>query len=121
MTYEEIFGKSKEIIMQSDVSKINGHLAVEVDIEGEGEGAFYIELKDHKLYVEPYEYYDRDCKFTISADNFLKLADGSLDAVAAFTVGKLKIDGSIDKALEFKNIVDSVKKQTKKTAKAKKK
>ena len=51
MTYEEIFGKSKEIIMQSDVSKINGHLAVEVDIEGEGEGAFYIELKEDRKSV----------------------------------------------------------------------
>lgn len=116
MTYEEIFSKSKEIIMQSDVSNIDRHLAVQVDIEGEGEGAFYIELKDHQLFVEPYEYYDRDCKFIISADNFLKLADGSLDAVAAFTVGKLKIEGSIDKALEFKNIVDKVKKPAKKTA-----
>ena len=111
--------------MQSDVSKIDGHLAVQVDIEGEGEGAFYIELKDHQLYVEPYEYYDRDCKFIISADNFLKLADGSLDAVAAFTLGKLKIDGSVEKALEFKNIVDSVKvsakKADKKAARTKKK
>ena len=120
MTYEEIFSKSKELIMQSDVSSIDGHLAVQIDIEGEGEGAVYIELKDHQLYVEPYEYYDRDCKFIITADNFLKLADGSLDAVAAFTLGKLKIEGSIDKALEFKNIVDSVKKNVKKT-KAKKK
>ena len=117
MTYEEIFSKSKEIIMKSDVSKIDGHLAVQVDIEGEGEGAFYIELKDNKLNVEPYEYYDRDCKFVISADNFLKLADGSLDAVAAYTTGKLKIEGSIEKALEFKNIVDSVKKEVKAEAK----
>lgn len=117
MTYEEIFSKSKEIIMQSDISNIDGHLAVQVDIEGEGEGAFYIELKDHQLFVEPYEYYDRDCKFIITADNFLKLADGSLDAVAAFTLGKLKIEGSIDKALEFKNIVDQAKKPAKKTVK----
>ncbi len=125
MTYEEIFNKSKELIMKSDVSKIDGHLAVEIDIEGEGEGAFYIELKDKQLFVEPYEYYDHDCKFIISADNFLELAEGKLDPVAAFFDGRLKIDGSVEKALEFKNIVDSVKKQEKaakkeavKTAKA---
>ena len=121
MTYEEIFNKSKELIMQSDVSKVDGHLAVQVDIEGEGEGAFYIELKDRQLFVEPYEYYDRDCKFIISGENFLKLADGMLDPVAAFFDGRLKIDGSIDKALEFKNIVDSVKKQVKAAKKAEKK
>lgn len=121
MTYEEIFNKSKELIMQSDVSKVDGHLAVQVDIEGEGEGAFYIELKDRQLFVEPYEYYDRDCKFIISGENFLKLADGKLDPVAAFFDGRLKIDGSVDKALEFKNIVDSIKKQVKATKKAEKK
>lgn len=121
MTYEEIFEKSKETIMQSDVSKIDGHLAVQVDIEGEGEGAFYIELKDHALHVEPYEYYDRDCKFIISGENFLKMADGKLDPVAAFFDGRLKIDGSVEKALEFKNIVDSVKKQVKAAKKATKK
>ncbi|MBP1561942.1 MAG: SCP2 sterol-binding domain-containing protein [Oscillospiraceae bacterium] len=109
MTYEEIFSKSKEIIMKNDVSGIDGHLAVEIDITGEGQGAFYIELLEGKLYVEPYEYYDRDCKFIISADNFLKLLDGSLDAVNAFTTGKLKIDGSIDKALEFQKIVEKLK------------
>lgn len=119
MTYEEIFNTTKEIIMKSDVSKIGGHLAVQVDITGEGEGAFYIELKDGQLFVEPYEYYDRDCKFIISGENFIKLVNGELDAVFAFTVGKLKIDGSIDKALEFKNIVDSIKKDEKKARKAK--
>ncbi len=117
MTYEEIFSKSKELIMKSDVSKIDGHLAVEIDIEGEGEGAFYIELKDNQLYVEPYEYYNNDCKFILSGNNFLKLAEGKLDPVAAFFNGSLKIDGSVEKALEFKSIVDSVKKQEKATKK----
>lgn len=121
MTYEEIFQTSKNLIMKSDVSKVDGHLAVQVDIDGEGEGAFYIELKDHKLNVEPYEYYDRDCKFIINGDNFLKLAEGKLDPVAAFFDGRLKIDGSVEKALEFKNIVDSVKKQEKAVKKAVKK
>lgn len=121
MTYEEVFSKSKEIIMASDVSGIEGHLAVEIDIVGEGEGAFYIELSDGALYVEPYEYYDNDCKFIVSADDFLKMADGSLDAVFAFTTGRLKVDGSIDKALEFQKIVEAVKKKKKKEEKAAKK
>ncbi|MBE6845737.1 MAG: SCP2 sterol-binding domain-containing protein [Ruminococcus sp.] len=129
MTYEEIFEKSKEIIMQADVSGFDNHLAIQVDITGEGEGAFYIELKDKQLHVEPYEYYDHDCKFIISAKHFFKLIDGSLNPVVAFTTGRLKVEGSIDKALEFQKIaeavnVNSVKasaKNTKKAAKAAKK
>ncbi len=113
MTYEEIVAKTKELVSDCDASKMNGHLAVQVNIIGEGEGAFYIELKDGKIYVEPYEYFDRDCAFNVSGGNFLKLAEGSLDAVFAFTTGKLKVEGSLEKALEFQEIVETVKKQKK--------
>lgn len=110
MTYEEIFAKSKEYILSQAPEGLEGHLAVQVNIIGEGEGSFYIELLNGKVYVEPYEYYDRDCIFIITADDFLAICEGSLDPVAAFTKGKLKIDGSIDKALEFSKIVENAKK-----------
>lgn len=109
MTYEEIFTKSKELILANDASGIEGHLAVEVDITGEGSGAFYIELKDRNIYVEPYEYYDRDCKLIISGDDFFNICNGSLDSVKAFTNGKLKIEGDIDKALKMSEIFNAVK------------
>lgn len=108
MTFEEMFAKAKELIMKNDVSAIPGHLAVQINITGEGSGVFYIELLEGKLYVEPYEYYDHDCIFILSAKNFFKLADGSLNPVAAFTLGKLKVEGSIEKALEFQNIVNQL-------------
>lgn len=113
MTYEEIFAKSKELILANDTEGLEGHIAVQVNITGEGEGAFYIELKDGKVYVEPYEYYDRDCIFIISAKNFLKICEGKLDAVVAFTTGKLKVEGSIEKALEFSKIVKKFQKNSK--------
>lgn len=111
MTYEEIFAKSKKLILKNDASGIEGHLAVQVDITGEGSGAFYIELNDGKIAVEPYEYYDRDCKLIISAEDFLSICDGSLDAVKAFTNGKLKVEGDIDKALQVSEIFNKVKEQ----------
>ena len=52
-----------------------------------------------KLYIEPYEYYDRDVLFTTTADTLLSIATGTMDAVAAFTLGKLQVEGSFDKAL----------------------
>lgn len=116
MTYEEIVEKTRELIFSNDLSSLKDskeHIAVQINITGEGEGAFYIELKDGEVHIEPYEYYDRDCTFIISAKNFLKICDGSLGAAKAFTVGKLKIDGSIEKALEFSKIVDSVRKNNK--------
>ena len=116
MTYEEIFAKSKEHILSQAPEGLEGHLAVQVNIIGEGQGAFYIELLNGKVYVEPYEYYDRDCTFIITGEDFLAICEGTLDPVAAFTKGKLKIDGSIDKALEFSRIVENAKKNAKKPA-----
>ena len=52
MTYEEILDKVKELIGSADVSDIKEHLAYQFNITGEGEGAFYAEVKDGKLYVE---------------------------------------------------------------------
>ncbi len=120
MTYQEIFEKAKENILSYSVDERKGHLAVQVNIVGEGEGAFYIELKDNDIFVEPYEYYDRDCILKISGEDFLAICDGSLDPVAAFTKGKLKIEGSIDKALEFSKIVNEAIKNKKKSEKAEK-
>lgn len=110
MTYEEIFAESKRLILSNKIDNLEGHIAVQVNITGEGEGAFYIELKDGKVYVEPYEYYDRDCIFIVSGKNFLKMCEGKLDAVVAFTTGKLKVEGSIEKALDFNKIVKKVQK-----------
>lgn len=105
MTYEEIVDKVKEIFSEADVSMINEHLAYQFNITGEGEGAFYAEVKDGKLDIQPYEYYDRDSLFICSAEVLFKIISGKLDPVLAFTLGKLKVEGSIEKALRLKEFV----------------
>lgn len=107
MTYEEFFSKVKEQLMGADVSGIHEHLAYQFNIVGEAEGIFYVEVKDGQIFVEPYEYYDRDVIFTVSADNLAKIAQGKLDPILAYTMKKLKVDGSIDKALKLKELVKS--------------
>lgn len=98
--------------MGADVSGIQEHLAYQFNITGEASGIFYVEVKDGKLYVEPYEYFDRDAMFICSAQTLRELADGRLDPVLAFTLQKLKVEGSIDKALRFKELVDQNKART---------
>ena len=55
--------------------------------------------------VEPYEYNDRNCALTLGLEDFTKLLNGKLDPVFAFTVGKLKVDGDVNKALEFSKLL----------------
>lgn len=105
MTYEEIVEKVRETFKDADVSKIDEHLAYQFNITGEGEGAFYVEVKEGQLYIEPYEYFDRDAIFICSAKTLFKMISGKLDPVAAFTIGKLQVEGSIDKALKLKEFM----------------
>ena len=62
-----------------------------------------------KLSVEPYEYYDRDAMFTCSGETLMKIADGKMDPIMAMTLQKMKVEGNIDKALCFKQLIDSRK------------
>lgn len=105
MTFNECFTNLKEIFGKSDVSNYNGKLAYQFNIKGEGEGTFYAEIKDGKLSIEPYEYNDRDAVFTAAYEVFLAVVKGEADPVKLFFTGKLKVDGSIEKALEIQKFI----------------
>lgn len=107
MTYLDLFNEIKEKFKDADVSDIQEHLAYQFNIEDkDAGGAFYVEVKDGKLYVEPYEYYDRDAIFICAPEVLLKIADGDMDPVAAFLEQKLRVEGNIEKALRLKEIIE---------------
>lgn len=105
MTYEEVFEKFKNALINTDVSGVTEKLAFQFNITGEGEGSFYAEVKDGKLSIEPYEYYDRDAIFICSADTLFKIMEGKTDPMLAFTLRKLKVEGDLGKALKIKEFI----------------
>ena len=120
MTYEELVQKIRDIADESDASTIQDHVAFQFNIEGEAEGAFYLDIKDGKADVQPYEYYDRDVLITTTAETLLEIMDGKLDPVLAFTIHKIRVDGDLGKALLLKEVVGK-KKAKKKAGKKKEK
>lgn len=105
MTYSEYFSSVKTKFMGADVSDIHEHLAYQFNVTGEESGIFYVEVKDGQLFIEPYEYHDRDAMFIASADVFNKIMDGKMDPVMAFTLQKLRVEGNIDKALKLSDLI----------------
>lgn len=102
MTYESIVEATRNKFSDVDVSSVQGTMAFQIEIEGKAvNGIFYIEIKDGQVHVEPYEYYDRNAIIHINGTNWIKLINGKLDPVLAFTTGKLKVDGDINAALEM--------------------
>lgn len=105
MTFQDYFKKFKDIFMEADVSKLDGDIAFQINLTGEGAGTFYAEYKNGKLSVEPYDYHDRDAALTADSKDFLKIAEGKMDPIQAYFLGKLKVDGDVSKALALKNMV----------------
>ncbi len=107
MTYADFFYEIKGKFMGADVSDIHEHLAFQFNIEDEeAGGAFYVEVKEGKLFVEPYEYYDRDAIFICAPDVLLEIAEGKMDPISAFTEQKLRVEGNFEKALRLKEIIE---------------
>lgn len=118
MTYEKIVSTVKKALAKADASKVKTTVAVQVDIVGEGEGAFYVKVDDGKLDVEPYEYYDHDAKLIVSAKDCVDLFGGKLDVVKAYQDGSIRVEGNIEKLLGLKEMIPAA--AAKKAAPAKK-
>lgn len=99
MTITELIETLRRKFEKADLSEFTGVTAIQVDITGEQAGTFYIEIKEGKLSIEPYEYIDRNARLIISMDNFVKLINKKLDPVVAFTLKKFKAEGDLGRLL----------------------
>ena len=109
MTYEEVVKKAKTAVKKIDTTSIPEHFAVEIDIEGEGAGALYIELDRGKAVAEPYDYYDNDCRIRTDADTFIKVLNGKLDGAKALQEGKIFFAGNWEKSVAIAQSLKFVK------------
>ena len=105
MTFEELVTAVRDAYATVDVSNVDEHVAIEVHVRGEGDGAFYIEIRKDGVAVEPYEYYDRDAIITTSAEAILAIARGELDVEDADNSGTIRIRGNIDKTYMLNEII----------------
>ena len=119
LKFEDIFNKVKKEFGGADVSNYEDHLAFQVNITGEGEGAFYAEIKDHALDIQPYDYNDRDFSITASGSDLVDIFAGKLAIEKALEEQKLQVEGNFDKAFSIVPVIENNKKGSKKTADAK--
>ena len=107
MTYEELVKKLKSNFEGMDAGRIKEHLAIQFNVAGEAEGALYMEIRDGKVMIEPYEYFDRDILVFVETDALLAIADGELTIYEAFKEGKFYAEGNLGKA----ELLDSLSKK----------
>lgn len=117
MTYHELVQFMKNQFADVDASSFEGHAAYQFNVRGEGEGAFYLEIQDGKIFIEPYEYYDRDVIFECDSQLLIDVAEGKADVMQAVSDGKFIFTGNVDKAVAFGNLLTEAKAKAAKPAK----
>ena len=105
MTYEQIVELAEKSLDKTAAKEIKENIAVEFDIYGEGEGAFYVQITDGALVVEPYEYYDRDAKIIVTGQELEKIVKGERTPQESIADGIMMLEGSADAALSLLSLV----------------
>ena len=101
MTYQELVEEIRKLYEEVDASEIEEHFAIQININGEAEGALYIEFADGQIEVQPYEYFDRDLIINTDFETAIDLANGDIEMSDAYAEEKITVWGNLDKAIEI--------------------
>ena len=93
MTYEDIVYRVRKVFENADARRVLEHVAIQVNVIGEGEGIFYVEVAERQICVEPYDYYDRDCLLIIPSSVVLDLCDRKYSMKSACETGLVQFFG----------------------------
>ncbi len=118
MTYEKIVEKVKKALSKADASEVKEHLAVQVDVYGEGEGAFYIEVKDGKVEVQSYEYFDHDLRIRCTGDEIIALAEGKKKIIDEVNASNIEALRNVSRLWDFDTVLSANKAKAKAEKKA---
>ena len=103
MTYREIVDRVREVFEYADARNIFEHIAIQVNITGEGAGVMYIEVAQRQVSVEPYDYYDHDGLVTIDSQVLLDICDKKYTLRQAIKKGMLTYQGNERKLMACLN------------------
>lgn len=117
MTYEELVHDVRVAFENADARQVFEHIAVQINIVGEGAGIMYIEVADRHISVEPYDYYDHDGLVTIDGLTIKDIASGKLTFHDAYESGRLQFQGNLEKVRKISSIQSTVKKSRAKKTK----
>ncbi len=101
LTAADVCAKLSKKLDAKKAAAIDGKVAVDIKLYGTFEAHMYIEVKDNKLTVAPYDYIEKDIEAAISVENALLIADGKLTIADALADGRLYAFGNISAAAKL--------------------
>ncbi|MGN0650784.1 MAG: SCP2 sterol-binding domain-containing protein [Oscillospiraceae bacterium] len=104
VTIEDIVAKLYAKTDKEKAAKLEGTIAVDIEVYGAINGHLYLEVKDGAVAVEPYAYEDYTVRAAINADDAVAFVNGKLTLAEAFTKS-LYAEGNIGAALKIAAIL----------------
>jgi len=93
VTYEDMFYVVRKTFENADARRVLEHVAIQVNVTGEGEGIFYVEVAERQICVEPYDYYDRDCLLIVPGNVVMELCEKKYTLKSAIANGLVQFFG----------------------------
>ena len=110
----DIVKKVQTALAKADATKVEEHIAIQVNVTGDAEGAFYMEISGGVLYVAAYDYNDRDALLTADGADVLAVAQGKISLQEAISSGKIAHEGDYGKTLMLGDTIPQKKTAAKK-------
>lgn len=99
MAFAEAFETIRAAFKNPKGKAVDGHLAVEIVLtDEENAGIGYLEVADHQVRVEPYDYWGHEARLIGRSADLAALFAGKLDWDTALREEKLFIEGDSDRA-----------------------
>lgn len=101
MTFQEMFDAAKAGFANADVSGLNGHVAIQIEVTEDGCGIFYAEVADGVLNVQPYDYRDNTAAVTLPHSTLFALLRRETTLPDAVAQEKAFVQGCMESAAKL--------------------
>ena len=93
-------------IASQDAARVQGINGVMLfDLSGEGGGRWTLTLADEGVELEEGETVPPDVTFSMEAQDFVAIANGTLNPISAFMQGKVSVSGDMALAMRLQSIL----------------
>ena len=105
MTFEQLVDMMKQYVANLNVGNNTKKVICNFKVSGAVEGDFHVYLNGSTLELNPGEHSEADLKIKCGTDSIMKMILGG-DIMTDFVLGKIKVDGHLEKAMILKKLLN---------------
>lgn len=101
-TVNEVFANMGQVFKADKAAGVDS--VFQFDLSGGNGGKYWLKVSDGKYEYGEGQHENPSVTLIASADDYIKIANGDMNAMSAFTSGKLKVKGEMGLALKLQSL-----------------